>query len=79
MYLTQAELETVFDNIRRLLLEFGGKWITVDNELAKAEKEALAAVTTGMPHLVKMRVTSSKPFTCWRSWKSPYILLSESL
>ncbi len=49
MYLTQAEVETVFGNIRRLLLEFGGKWITVDNELVKAEKAALAAVTTGMP------------------------------
>ena len=58
MYLTQAELETVFDNIRRLLLEFGGKWITVDNELAKAEKGALAAVTTGMPTALAEKIGS---------------------
>ena len=58
MYLTQAELETVFDNIRRLLLEFGGKWITVDNELAKAEKAALAAVTTGMPQALAEKIGS---------------------
>lgn len=58
MYLTQAELETVFDNIRRLLLEFGGEWITVDNELAKAEKGALAAVTTGMPQALAEKIGS---------------------
>ena len=58
MYLTQAELETVFDNIRRLLLEFGGKWITVDNELARAEKGALAAVTTGMPTALAEKIGS---------------------
>ena len=49
MYLTQAELETVFSNVRRLLLDYGGKWITVDNELSKAEKAALAEMTSGMP------------------------------
>ena len=27
MYLTQSEIETVFGNIRKLLLEFGGKWV----------------------------------------------------
>ena len=49
MYLTQSELETVFGNIRKLLLEFGGKWVTVDNELDTAEKKALIAATAGLP------------------------------
>lgn len=49
MYFTQSELETVFANVRKLLLEFGGRWVTLDNELAKAEKQGIAAVMTGMP------------------------------
>lgn len=49
MYLTQSEVETVFGNIRKLLLEFGGKWITVDNELDAAQSKALIAATAGLP------------------------------
>ena len=49
MYFTQPELETVFGNIRKLLLEFGGKWVTVDNELTKASGKAVAAATSGLP------------------------------
>lgn len=49
MYFTQAELETVFANIRKILLEFGGRWVTLDNELAKAEKLGLRTATSGLP------------------------------
>ena len=49
MYLTQSEIETVFGNIRKLLLEFGGKWVTVDNELELAQEKALTAAMSGMP------------------------------
>lgn len=48
MYLTQSELETVFANIRKLLLEFGGKWVTLDNELTKVNDKLIAAMTDGM-------------------------------
>lgn len=49
MYLTQSELETVFGNIRRILLEFGGKWITVDNDLDGTSAVAMSAVFADMP------------------------------
>ncbi len=49
MYLTQAELETVFGNIRKLLLEYGGKWVTVDNELSLAQNKGIMAVTASLP------------------------------
>ena len=49
MYFTQPELETVFGNIRKLLLEFGGRWVTMDNELTKASKKAVAAATSDLP------------------------------
>ena len=48
MYFTQPELETVFGNIRRLLLEFGGKWVTPDNEMNGAMKGILSVITVGM-------------------------------
>ncbi len=49
MYFTQSELETVFGNIRKLLLEFGGRWVTIDNELSAAENKALAAAMSDYP------------------------------
>ena len=49
MYFTQSELETVFANIRRLLLEFGGRWVTVDNELSGAERQGLMAAASDLP------------------------------
>ena len=58
MYFTQAELETVFGNIRKLLLEFGGRWVTLDNELAKAEKLGLTTVTQGLPPAVAQSIGS---------------------
>ena len=44
MYFTQSEIEEVFRNIRRLLLEFGGKWITLDNTLNDVQVTVLKAV-----------------------------------
>jgi len=38
MYFTQSELETVFGNIRKILLEFGGRWVTVDNDLDDSDE-----------------------------------------
>ncbi len=49
MYLTQSELETVFGNIRKILLEFGGKWVTADNELDNASAAAMSAVFADAP------------------------------
>ena len=49
MYFTQPELETVFGNIRKLLLEFGGRWVTMDNELTRASGKAVAAATSDLP------------------------------
>lgn len=47
MYLTQSELEEVFDNVRRLLHEFGGRWITTDNELIKGQERLLSLLVDG--------------------------------
>lgn len=44
MYLSQSEIEEVFRNIRRLLLEFGGKWVTIDNTLYDAQPVVLSKV-----------------------------------
>ena len=56
MYFTQPEIETVFGNIRKLLLEFGGRWVTVDNELTKASGKAIAAVTSDMPEEIAAEI-----------------------
>ena len=56
MYFTQPEIETVFGNIRKLLLEFGGRWVTVDNELTKASGKAIAAVTSNMPEEIAAEI-----------------------
>ena len=56
MYFTQPELETVFGNIRRLLLEFGGRWVTVDNELSKAQGKLISAVTAGLPEDIAAQI-----------------------
>lgn len=45
MYFTQSELETVFANIRKLLSEFGGKWVTVDVELDYVQKQLMNIIT----------------------------------
>ena len=44
MYFTQSELEEVFRNIRKLLLEFGGKWVTTDNQMVAVHGRILAAL-----------------------------------
>ena len=45
MYLTQLELDEVFQNIRALLETYGGKWITTDNEILAAHFRLLAVLT----------------------------------
>lgn len=47
MYLTQSEAEEVFHNVHRLLLEFGGKWVTTDNEILPGQNKILALFTDG--------------------------------
>ena len=49
MYFTQSELETVFANVRKLLLEFGGRWVTLDNDLDDSQAKALRVVLADMP------------------------------
>ncbi len=49
MYFTQNELETVFGNVRRLLSEFGGRWITMDSELDTAQKKIMSIITESLP------------------------------
>ena len=44
MYFTQSELEEVFHNIRKLLLEFGGKWVTTDNQMVAVHGRILTAL-----------------------------------
>jgi len=44
MYFTQPETEEVFRNIRRLLLEFGGCWITTDNTLIETQKKVMEVI-----------------------------------
>ena len=56
MYFTQSELETVFGNVRKLLLEFGGRWVTIDNELAKVQARILAAVTSSLPENIASQI-----------------------
>ncbi|MCR5486817.1 MAG: STAS domain-containing protein [Lachnospiraceae bacterium] len=44
MYLTQSELEEVFSNIRRILAEYGGRWITTDNEIVTTQNRVMMAI-----------------------------------
>lgn len=56
MYLTQSELEQVFMHMRRLLLEFGGKWITMDNELVKGQNRILEVLMEGEDEAVRGQI-----------------------
>ncbi len=58
MYFTQPELETVFGNIRKLLLEFGGRWVTLDNELNRATNNLVGAVISDMPKEEAMKIAN---------------------
>ena len=49
MYFTQNELETVFGNIRKLLSEFGGRWVTIDSELDFAQKAIMKLLCEDLP------------------------------
>ena len=48
MYFTQSELEEVFTNIHRLLEEFGGRWITLDRQLAEKDDLIHRALSEGL-------------------------------
>ncbi len=43
MYMTQPELEEIFINMKRLLTEFGGVWITTDNMIIPSQQAIMAA------------------------------------
>ena len=44
MYLTQSELEEVFANIHSILAEYGGMWITTDNEIVTTQNRVMTAI-----------------------------------
>ena len=44
MYMTQSELEEIFNNMKRLLAEFGGVWITTDNTIIPAQQQIMRAI-----------------------------------
>ncbi len=49
MYLTQSELDEVFQNIRAILETYGGKWITTDNEILAAHFRLLSVLADKDP------------------------------
>ena len=53
MYFTQSELEEVFRNVRTLLIEHGGCWVTTDNEIVKAQNEAMRVIAGDNPGTLK--------------------------
>lgn len=57
MYFTQSELETVFGNIRKLLLEFGGKWVTVDRELNDAANKTMSITMEGVSPELAVKIS----------------------
>ena len=59
MYLTQSELDEVFQNIRGILETYGGRWITTDNEILAAYFRLLSVLDNKAP--VKNRSDHMKP------------------
>ncbi|MBQ3396816.1 MAG: STAS domain-containing protein [Synergistaceae bacterium] len=49
MYFTQQELEEVFRNIHKILGEFGGRWITLDRQLAIKTDEIQKVILENFP------------------------------
>ena len=47
MYLTQSELEETFRNMHRILEEFGGFWVTTDNEIVETQKRLITVLAPG--------------------------------
>lgn len=70
MYFTQNELETVFGNIRKLLSEFGGRWVTVDSELDIAQKRLMQIITDGLPEDEGQRTRSIVSEYCGKASKT---------
>lgn len=54
MYFAQPELEEVFSNIRRLLQEHGGSWVTTDRAYYHHDKELVSAALGNDPQLTAM-------------------------
>lgn len=49
MYFIQTELDEVFRNIRSLLLEYGGEWVTSDNEMLAAQNRLMTCLLDNDP------------------------------
>lgn len=58
MYFTQSELETLFGNIRKLLLEYGGRWVTIDNELTDSTNDLVAATVSTIPAETAIQISN---------------------
>lgn len=63
MYFTQQELEEVFRNIHKILDEFGGRWITLDRQLAvktdEIQKFILENLTESSTDIIRKSLKSS--------------------
>lgn len=60
MYMTQSELEEIFNNMKRLLAEFGGVWITTDNMIIPAQQKIMKAIM-GEEEFIKAAATMPAP------------------
>ncbi len=60
MYFTQSELDEVFRNIRAILLEHGGEWITVDNQMLSAQNRLMEVLLAGDPDEIEKFNTFSR-------------------
>jgi anti-anti-sigma factor len=64
MYFTQPELDEVLRNIRALLLEYGGEWVTTDNEMLAGQNRLMHFLTAGDPvELEKYRRFAEEKFS----------------
>ena len=61
MYLTQSELDEVFRGIHLLLENYGGCWITTDNEILAAHKRLMAVLADG--ETLKPKTDQGKPLS----------------
>ena len=55
MYLTQSELEETFRNMHRILEEFGGFWVTTDNEIVETQKRLITVLAPGRESVKRAR------------------------
>ena len=78
MYFTQSELETVFGNIRKLLLEFGGRWVTVDRELNNAANKTMSITMEGVPEDLAVKLGAMAAGAASKTTMYNNILFDES-